>query len=34
MSATPEELYARREQRFNDVVALRKQDRTPLIPLV
>ena len=27
-------LYARREQRFNDVVALRKPDQTPLVPLV
>jgi len=33
MSATPEELYAQREGRFNDVVALRKPDRVPVIPL-
>ena len=28
------ELYAQREQRFNDVVALKKPDRVPLVPLV
>ena len=34
MTPTPEELYAQREQRFNDVVALKKPDRVPVIPLV
>ena len=33
MNASPEELYAQREQRFNDVVALRKTDRVPVMPL-
>ena len=33
MTATPEELYAQREQRFNDVVALKKPDRVPVMPL-
>ena len=33
MTATPEELYAQREQRFNDVVALKKPDRVPIMPL-
>lgn len=28
-----EDLYAEREQRFNDIVALRKPDRVPVIPL-
>jgi hypothetical protein len=28
------ELYAERERRFNDVVALRKPDRVPVIPMV
>jgi hypothetical protein len=31
---TNAELYAQREQRFNDVVALKKPDRVPLVPLV
>ena len=34
MTLTPQELYAQREQRFNDIVALRKPDRIPLVPLV
>ncbi len=34
MTATPEELYAQREQRFNDIVALKKPDRVPVLPLV
>ena len=34
MSSTPEELYAQREQRFNDIVALRKPDKIPLMPLM
>ena len=33
MTPTPEELYAQREQRFNDVVALKKPDRVPVMPL-
>jgi hypothetical protein len=33
MTAAPEELYAQREQRFNDVVALKKPDRVPIMPL-
>ena len=28
------ELYAQREQRFNDVIALKKPDKIPLVPLV
>jgi Uroporphyrinogen decarboxylase (URO-D) len=31
---TGEQLYQQREQRFNDIVALRKPDRVPVIPLV
>lgn len=34
MSPTPEELYAQREQRFNDIVALRKPDKVPVMPLM
>ena len=34
MAATAEELYRQREQRFNDIVALKKPDRIPVIPLV
>ena len=34
MSITGEELYREREQRFNDVVALGKPDRVPVVPLV
>ena len=33
MSPTGEELYKQREQRFNDVVALKKPDRVPVVPL-
>jgi len=33
MSPTAEELFKQREQRFNDVVTLRKPDRVPLVPL-
>jgi hypothetical protein len=33
MAATPQELYAQRERRFNDIVALRKPDRIPVMPL-
>lgn len=33
MSATPEQLFADREQRFNDIVALKKPDRVPVMPL-
>ena len=33
MTPTPEELYAQREQRFNEVVALKKPDRVPVMPL-
>ena len=33
MTPTPEELYAQREQRFDDVVALKKPDRVPVMPL-
>ena len=33
MTPSPEELYAQREQRFNDVVALKKPDRVPVMPL-
>ena len=34
MSPSPEELYAQREQRFNDIVALRKPDKIPVMPLM
>jgi len=34
MTPTPEELYAQREQRFNDIVALRKPDKIPFMPLM
>lgn len=34
MSKTPQELYAEREQRFNDIVALKKPDRVALMPQV
>ena len=34
MTPTPQELYAQREQRFNDIVALRKPDRIPFMPLM
>ncbi len=33
MSSTPEQLYAEREQRFNDIVALKRPDRVPVIPI-
>ena len=33
MSPTGEELFKQREQRFNDVVALKKPDRVPVVPL-
>ena len=33
VSATAEQLYVKREKRFNDVVALRKPDRVPVIPI-
>ena len=33
MTPTPEDLYAQREQRFNDAVALKKPDRVPIMPL-
>jgi hypothetical protein len=33
MSLTGEELYKQREQRFTDIVALKKPDRVPVIPL-
>ena len=33
MTAAPEELYAQREQRFNDAVALKGTDRVPVMPL-
>src|SRR5450756_566085 len=33
MSPTGEELYRQREQRFNDIVALKKPDRAPVVPL-
>jgi hypothetical protein len=34
MSPTPKELYAQREQRFNDIVALKKPDKIPFMPLM
>jgi hypothetical protein len=34
MTPTPEELYAQREQRFNDIVALKKPDKIPVMPLM
>ena len=34
MTPAPEELYAQREQRFNDIVALRKPDKIPVMPLM
>ena len=34
MTPTPEELYAQREQRFNDIVALKKPDKIPFMPLM
>ena len=33
MSPTPEDLFAQREKRFNDIVALKKPDRVPVMPL-
>ena len=33
MTAAPEELYAQREQRFNDAVALKGTDVVPVMPL-
>ena len=33
MTTSAEELFKQREQRFNDVVALRKPDRVPVMPL-
>ncbi len=33
MSPTPQDLFAQREKRFNDIVALRKPDRVPVMPL-
>ena len=32
--STNEQLFAKREKRFNDVVALRRPDRVPVIPLI
>ena len=34
MTPTPQELYAQREQRFNDIVALKKPDKIPFMPLM
>jgi hypothetical protein len=34
MTSDPGILYAEREKRFNDIVALRKPDRIPIVPLV
>jgi hypothetical protein len=34
MTPTPEELYAQREQRFSDIVALRRPDKIPFMPLM
>jgi hypothetical protein len=34
MERSPSQLFTEREQRFNDIVALRKPDRVPVIPLV
>ena len=34
MQDQPSALYAEREKRFQDIVALRKPDRVPVIPLV
>ena len=34
MALSGEELFKQREQRFNDIVALRRPDRVPVIPLV
>ena len=34
MIPTPEELYAQREQRFNDIVALKRPDKIPFMPLM
>lgn len=34
MTVSGEELYRQRELRFNDIVALRKPDRVPIVPLV
>ena len=34
MSAAGEELYKQREQRFNDIVALKRPDRVPIVPHV
>jgi hypothetical protein len=34
MTPTPQELFAQREQRFNDIVALREPDKVPVMPLV
>ncbi len=33
MTATGEELYKQREQRFDDIVALKKPDRVPVVPV-
>jgi hypothetical protein len=34
MTPTPQDSYAQREQRFNDIVALRKPDKIPVMPLM
>jgi hypothetical protein len=34
MNDDPSTLYAEREKRFNDIVALKKPDRVPVTPLV
>jgi hypothetical protein len=34
MTPSPEELLAQREQRFNDIVALKKPDKIPFMPLM
>ena len=34
MARTGEELYKQRERRFNDIVALKKPDRVPVVPHV
>ncbi len=34
MSSTGQQLYAERERRFNDIVALKRPDRVPVIHLV
>ncbi len=34
MAPIPQQLYDEREKRFNDIVALRKPDRVPVLPLI